>query len=134
MFTLSNQSPYHKQDHSVHQDLFIYLISEDTSCLFLSSPLCHASGVGLEKNAVFVGPKQEKEESWGTWRQDDQGRTKEGRKALRGSEEVTARSHGQKIPRPLGPPPPSFSVLSKSIGDRAKTPSVAVGRCKDRCC
>ena len=130
MFSLSNQSPFHKQDHSVHQDLFIYLFSEDTSCLFLSSPLWFPVGSDWKRMQFSLDLNGRKKKVGGHGDKT----TKEGRKALRGSEEVTARSHGQKIPRPLGPPPPSFSVLSKSIGDRAKTPSVAVGRCKDRCC
>ena len=42
--------------------LYIFLVR--THPVYFCLPLS-AGGVGLEKNAVFVGPKREKEESWG---------------------------------------------------------------------
>ena len=70
--------------------------------------------MGLEKNAVFGGPKRDKEESWGqrkneatdgggTWRQETaaDGRRKE---ALRGFGTVAVTiPRGQKIPRSVPP-------------------------------
>ena len=114
--------------------LYIFLVK--THPVYYFPPPLFASGVGLEKNAVFGGPKREKEESWGhgdkTTTKEE--RRKEGRHyavSKRANERAVTETHGQKIPRPLGPPPLRFLVLSKSIGDSAKTPSVA-GRCTVR--